>query len=207
MNSPMHISLPGLKRLPKYHALVKNLVLDGHKNVSSTTIAKHLNLEPIIIRKDLEGIQLIGKPKIGYNANDLLNIIATFMGWNRMDELILVGCGDLGSALLRYNGFKERGFKIIAGFDINQTIIGTEINDCPIFSLEKLPDLCKRLHLKIGILTVPAEHAQETAELMIESGILGIWNFSPTALDVPEYIRVQREDLLTSLTILRKEFI
>lgn len=198
-------SIQMIRRLPKYHAVIQQALQDGAAQVSSSKIADYLNLEAIIVRKDLEQIGAIGKPRLGFEARDLLDRIEAFMGWNDVNQLVLVGCGSLGSALLGYTGFMQRGFDIIAGFDTDPQKIGTTIHGKKILPVSKFSNLCQRMHIDIGIIAVPPDQAQAVADLMIASGIRAIWNFSPAALKAPKEIFVQQEDILASLVILQKK--
>lgn len=197
-------SAPLIRRLPKYHAYCEAILNGGQQTVSSTAIAAHCNLDPVVVRKDLEGIGAKGRPKIGFDTRELIAAIHEFMGWGKLDELIIVGCGSLGSALIRYGGFAKRGFKIVAGFDTDERLVGKKIGDVLVLPLSKLTNLVRRMHLEIGIITVPPDAAQGVADMMIAGGIRGIWNFSPFALKVPREVVVQQEDLITSLVILQK---
>jgi redox-sensing transcriptional repressor len=205
MDQPVRqFSAPLIRRLPEYHAFCEVLLKQGQQTASSTTIASHCNIDPIVVRKDLESIGAVGRPKIGFLTEELIKVIHEYMGWGKLDELIIVGCGSLGSALIGYGGFAKRGFKIVAGFDIDPTMHGKEINGVAVFPLSKLANLVKRLHIEIGIIAVPPDAAQEVADVMVEGGIRGIWNFSPFALKVPREVIVQQEDLIASLVILQK---
>lgn len=205
MKKPIRtFSAPLIRRLPEYHSYLEAAVSQGQKTISSTVIAEHLNIDPVVVRKDLEAVGAVGRPKIGFTISKLIESIHHFMGWGNLDELIIAGCGSLGSALIGYNGFEKRGFKIVAGFETDQKKIGKTINGVSVFALKKLGNLTKRLHIEIGIITVPADAAQDIADTMVEAGIKGIWNFSPCALKVPKNVIVQQEDLIASLVILQK---
>jgi redox-sensing transcriptional repressor len=197
-------SMQMIRRLPKYYAIIEQALKAGNTQISSAAIAEHLNLEPIVVRKDLEQIGAEGKPRLGFDTRELMGRVEEFMGWHTNNQLVLVGCGSLGSALMGYFGFTQRGFEIVAGFDVDENKIGTFIHDKKVFPLTKLQNLCERMHIDLGIITVPADQAQMVADLMIKSGIRGIWNFSPAAIKVPKEVIVQQEDLLTSLVILQK---
>ena len=199
------VSVPVLRRLPVYHHFLTELRKSGMERVSSTVVAKQFGFDPIKVRKDLSLTGAVGKPKIGFEINELLEKIEEFLGWGNPNEVVLVGCGALGSALMGYEGFARRGWEVLVGFDIDEAVIGTKIHGKIVMPMEKLPDLCRRIHVDIGIITVPAGVAQEVADFMIDGGIRGIWNFSPTSIKVPEGIVLQQENLLASLTILHKK--
>ena len=114
----------------------------------------------------------------------------------------MVGVGAMGSALLKFNGFKEYGINILAGFDISDNILGLDINGRKVFHIDSLPNLARRMKVNIGILCVPEENAQEVADMMIRGGIRAIWNFTPKKLVVPDNVVVQREVLASGLAVL-----
>ena len=115
---------------------------------------------------------------------------------------MLVGAGRLGKALLAYEGFGEYGLNIVAGFDTDPLAVNTEVGGKRILPMDRLEDLCRRMKVRIGIITVPGEHAQAVCSLLIKSGILAVWNFSNVHLDVPEGILVQNENMAVPLAIL-----
>ena len=160
---------------------------------------------PIQVRKDLEITEASGKPKLGYEVKELLNNIEEFLGWNNTTEAYLVGVGNLGSALLGYQGFKDYGLNIIAAFDTDESKSGKEILGRMVFPVSKLPDMIRRMGIKIGILTVPANCAQSLANTMVEAGIHAIWNFSPVKIMTPQDVIVQHENLASSLVVLSKK--
>lgn len=121
------------------------------------------------------------------------------------NRCLLVGVGNLGSALLSYNGFKEYGLNIIAGFDDDESKVGKEIGKKMVFHVNKLPDMIQRMGIKIGILTVPAPYAQEIADIMVKAGIRAIWNFTHVKLNVPKNVIIQHENLAASLVVLSKK--
>jgi redox-sensing transcriptional repressor len=193
---------PTLRRLPVYHNFIKKVAESGVEYVSCTQIADALGLVPIQVRKDLELTGTVGKPKVGYPAEVLMKSIEAFLGWHNATDAFLVGVGNLGAALLGYPGFQEHGLNIVAGFDADPLKEGTCIKGKKVFSIKKMPALIKRMNIKIGILAVPAAHAQATADLMVQSGIQGIWNFAPLRISVPEHVIVQHENLASSLAVL-----
>ncbi len=196
---------PTLRRLPIYYQLLKSRLNAGSSEISCTTIADALHLTAIQVRKDLEITEASGKPKVGYNIKELIAAIENFLGWNSKSEAFLVGAGNLGSALIGYQGFKEYGLMIIAAFDNNPAKINTSVYGKRIFDIKKLSDMVRRMKVSIGILTVPAQYAQESANLMTEAGIRAIWNFSPTKIICRPDIVVQHENLACSLAVLSKK--
>lgn len=195
-------NLASVRRLPAYLYLLRQLQENGREVVSSTYIAEKLRLEAIQVRKDLAVTGNIGKPKVGYYVPTLIQAIEHFLGWDNDTDAFLVGAGNLGSALLGYQGLAKHGLNIVAAFDTDPAKIGTQIHGRDVLPLEKLSDLVGRMHITMGIVAVPAEAAQSVVELMVASGITAIWNYSPTHLDVPKNIAVQNEDLASGLAVL-----
>lgn len=196
---------PTLRRLPRYYNYLKSLLHKGREVVSCTHIGKDLELDPPQIRKDLACTGIRGVPKVGYQIEVLLNSIEEFFGWNKMDEVFLVGVGNMGRALIDYKGFQRCGFKIVAAFDSSPEIVSKTFGGLEILPVSKLTNLCTRMNIKIGVITTPENSAQETADLMIAGGIIGIWNFAPAEIRTPEGVIVQNESLTTGLAVLSKK--
>jgi redox-sensing transcriptional repressor len=194
--------LPSVRRLPAYLRLLHELRARGRDVVSCTHIADDLGLVSVQVRKDLAITGIVGKPKVGYQIPELIAAIEEFLGWNNTRDAFLIGAGCLGAALLGYEGFAEFNLNVLAGFDVNPAKIGTQINGKDIFAMEKLPNLVKRMHVLIGILTVPAAAAQEVADALIRSGIRAIWNYTPVKLRVPDSVVVEDVKLAASLAAL-----
>lgn len=202
MNS--NITLQMLGRLPKYLNYLKSLPKDGAANISATTIAKNLGLNDVQVRKDLAAVSDGGKPKIGYITESLIKDIEQMLGYNDSHDAIIVGVGSLGHALLSYEGFSQYGLNIVAGFDVSEEVINTEIKGKKVFPASKLEDLCKRMKIRIAIITVPAAQAQAICDTLIQSGVMAIWNFAPVHLNTPENILVQEENMAASLAVLSR---
>lgn len=194
--------VPSVRRLPLYLRVLKHLKSRGREVVSCTHIAQELGLVNTQVRKDLAMTGIIGRPKVGYDVSALMAAIERFLGWNNASDAFVVGAGSLGSALMGYDGFQEYGLNILAAFDNSPEKIGRRIHEKEVFPLERLADLAERLHVRIGILTVPAKAAQDAANLLVLSGIRAIWNYAPVALDVPESVIVENMNLSASLAVL-----
>lgn len=193
---------PSIRRMPAYLNYLKKLNNNEVKNISSRTIAGDLNLDPTQVTKDIGYTGIVGKTRVGYNLIELINELEDFLGFNKTDEAFLVGAGNLGRALLSYIGFNNSGLKIIAAFDVDKEIIGTEINDVKILDYKKLTNLLDRMHIGIGIITTPANISQQIANDMIKHGVKAIWNFSPANLIVPEHVVVENTSIYTNLALL-----
>lgn len=198
------ISRATLKRLPTYLSYLKALPSEASANISATALAAGLHMGEVQVRKDLALVSDGGRPKIGYNREHLIADIENFLGYGNSNDAVLIGAGKLGRALLGYGGFAEYGLNIVAAFDANDTLIGTTNGCKPIMHLSRLGEVCQRYKIKIGIITVPAEYAQGVCDLLIENGILAIWNFAPKHLNVPDGILVQNENMAASLALLCK---
>lgn len=195
-----NISKHTLQRLPMYLSYIQGLPEDAPKNISATTIAEALQLNDVQVRKDLASVSSSGKPKVGYNVKDLIAELETFLGYNDIDNAVIVGAGSLGKALLNYSGFKAYGLNIIAAFDLCEE--PTEFQGKTVFPIAQLGSFCRKVNVHIGIITVPASSAQEICDLLVESGIRAIWNFAPVHLVVPDGILVQNENMASSLALL-----
>ncbi len=193
---------PSIRRLPSYLHIIQQVLKDGGDYISGTVIANELNLEPIQVRKDLAITGIIGKPKRGYPIKELIKAIEHFLGWDSSRKAVLVGAGNLGAALIGYDGFRDHGLNLIAAFDKNPEKIGKKIQGIEIFSFDIVSEKIKKTSAKLAILTVPSADAQETADLLIKAGINAIWNFTNVKLKVPEHVTVQKEDLSSGYAML-----
>ncbi len=194
-------SLQTLRRLPYYLYYLRS---SDEEYVSAATIARDFRLNEVQVRKDLAIVSKTGgSPRKGFNAVELIRDLEDFLGYNNMNDAIIVGVGHLGKALINYSGFKDYGINIVMGFD---RIIKTEmlIGNTAIFPMKRMKNLVQRLQVKLGILTVNQESAQIVCDQMIDAGIKAIWNFSPYMLKVPADVFVQNENMAMSLAILSK---
>ncbi len=200
--SEFSIPEPSLKRLPQYHHYLVELKSKGINLVSCSTIGRDLEFVPVQVRKDLQFTGVIGKPKVGYSVAELVVAIEAFLGWDIVNEAILVGVGNLGTAILGHERFSRFGLQVVAAFDIDPGKIGQTIHGKTVLSLAGLADIAPRMGIHIGIITTPAEVAQAVANEMVTAGIQAIWNFAPTKLNVPQHMIVHNEDLYSSLASL-----
>lgn len=196
------IPVPALKRLPSYLRFLKKLAGTGRDVVSCTHIAQDLRLDSTQVRKDLELTGITGRPRIGYIVSELITAIEEFLGWNNCRDAFLVGAGSLGAALIGYTGFRDYGLNIVAAFDADTRKVGALVHDVEVLPVSKLPELAERMHIHVGIITVPADAAQEAADLLVSGGILAIWNFAPAHITAPEGVIVENVHLSSSLAVL-----
>ena len=195
------ISQSVLKRLPGYLVYLKNMPSDGPDHISATALAAALGMGEVQVRKDLAIVSDGGRPKIGYLREGLIEDIEKFLGYNNTTDAVLIGAGKLGQALMGYSGFDDYGLNIVAGFDRNPRQDHTEEGK-PLYPITDLPAFCKDNKILMGIITVPAAHAQDVCDQLIAGGVKAIWNFAPTHLEVPAGILVQNENMATSLAVL-----
>ncbi len=196
---------PTLRRMPAYLRLLSQLQRLGDQAVSCTRIAEELKQDPTQVRKDLAFTGITGKPRVGYDLDELIAKIEHFLGWDNLSDAFLAGAGNLGRALLGYSGFTAHGLNIVAAFDTDPQKVGSQVYNREVLPLEKLPDLARRMHVAIGIITVPAAAAQNVADLMVAGGIYAIWNFAPAQLNVPENVIVEHEHLSATLAVLSRK--
>lgn len=195
------ISKAVLKRLPGYLAYLKVIPEGSSPNISATALANALGMGEVQVRKDLAMVSDGGRPKIGYLREALIDDIEQFLGYDNTTDAVLIGAGKLGQALLDYTGFEEYGVRIRAAFDRDPAAERTG-GGKPIYPMTRLKEFCNSQKVRMGIITVPAAHAQEVCDQLIACGIRAIWNFAPTHLDVPANILVQNENMATSLAVL-----
>lgn len=191
-----------LKRLPSYLACVKKGDLSQKEYVSSAAIAVALGLGEVLVRKDLALVSGAGKPKKGYLRTELILHLSETLGCTVQKNAIVVGAGRLGVALLEYGGFSEYDITIEAGFDTDTNKIGTECKGKRIYDIKEIKSYCLYHGVQIGIITVPAQSAQEVCDLLVESGIKAIWNFAPIKLNTPDTVFVKSENMAASLAVL-----
>lgn len=193
----MNIPDKVINRLTLYHYILDGFEKDDtDKFISSSQIADLLNIDDSQVRKDIKYLNNTGKCRVGYNVNELKNAIEKTLGFEKNKSAFIIGAGNLGSALAKFDSFENYGLNVLAMFDNNPLKIGNTINNKEVFHVSKLGDLVKRLNVEIAILTVPAEYAQDSATYLANSGIKYIWNFTPRILDVPSDIKVWNENLI-----------
>ena len=196
------VSSQTLQRLPHYLTYLKTLPQDTAANISATAIAEALGMNDVQVRKDLAMISDGGRPKIGYIREDLVSDIEQFLGCDNADTAVIVGAGYLGRALLSYEGFAAYGLDIVAAFDTDEHVIGTWIGGKEVLGANRITDLVRRMNIRIGIITVPAVHAQTVCDALVAGGVKAIWSFAPVYLTVPEGVLVRNENMACSLAML-----
>ncbi len=186
-------------RLSIYSRCLARLRENNIATVSSEALAKAAGVKPTQLRKDLAYFGTFGTRGLGYDVSELYAKIAEELGTSRLQPVILVGVGNLGLALLSYRGFEKEGFEIIAAFDADPSRKRDKALRQTILGMEKLRDFISENHVKMAILSVPAAVAQEVANALVQAGVVGVLNFSPMVLDVPEEVIVNNVNLAIEL--------
>jgi redox-sensing transcriptional repressor len=172
---------------------------DNEQVISSQELGDAAGVPAAQVRKDLSHLGELGRAGVGYDSRHLAATLQEFLGLANDKDAIVVGAGNLGRALAAYPGFERYGLNIVALFDTDPVKVGSPVSEKQVLPLTKMVDLVRRLQVKMGIITVPGDQAQEVADLMVEAGIEAIWNFAPRRLYVPEQVLLENEDLATHL--------
>lgn len=201
MKKPSRPEIPrkAVYRLSLYLRCLQRLKANGIQTVSSEALAAAAGVKPTQLRKDLTYFGQFGTRGLGYDVGQLIRMITDLLGTNSLQPVILVGVGNLGLALLSYRGFQQEGFEIVGAFDVEPDRRREKTLDQPIQRMEKLPGFVKERGVRMAILAVPATSAQEVANILVDSGISGILNFSPLVLQVPEDVVVNNVNLAIEL--------
>ncbi|WP_234991686.1 redox-sensing transcriptional repressor Rex [Rubritalea squalenifaciens] len=195
----MEIPRKAIYRLSIYSRCLKRLLENGIETVSSSALASAAGVKPAQLRKDLAYFGQFGTRGLGYPVEVLLNTIREVLGRAKLQPVVLVGAGNLGRALLRYDGFRKEGFEVLAAFDAKPDEIDESRIPVPVYSDDGLEDFIKENKVRMAIVCVPAEHGQAVANKLVDAGVQAILNFSPIVLQVPEHVVVTRVDLAIEL--------
>jgi redox-sensing transcriptional repressor len=193
------IPTPAVYRLSFYLRQLESFKANEKHTISSKQLGEALGYTDAQVRKDLAYFGQFGHPGIGYRVEELITqlrkILGTDKGWN----VLLVGAGNLGRALIAYRGFLRKGFRLVAIFDADERKVGQPFGDLTVQSMEKLHDIATRENIKLAIMSVPSEAAQPVADKLVAAGIRGIMNFAPVSVTVPHDVSVQGVDLAVQL--------
>jgi redox-sensing transcriptional repressor len=196
-----HADIPRrtIYRFSSYVRCLARLRQDGLRTVSSEGLAKAAGVKPTQLRKDLTYLGQFGTRGLGYEVEQLCEMMSELLGINSLRPVILVGVGNLGLALLSYRGFEQEGFEIIACFDNDlHRHRGRQVRQ-PIYGMDKVAEIARTHQVRMAILTVPPTSAQDVANHLVESGITGILNFAPVVLDLPPGTMVHNVNLAIEL--------
>lgn len=188
-----------VNRLSLYLRELQRSVRNGRETISSNQLGTILGITDAQVRKDFTWFGQFGYPGVGYRCQELIGEIRCILGTDRIWPVALVGCGNLGQALLGYKGFGEQGFSVVLAFDTNPALVGKRAGDLPIRDLTNLKSDLSEREVVMAILAVPAAAAQEVADQLIQAGITGILNFAPVTLSVPETVTIAEVDLAIEL--------
>lgn len=193
---------PTLRRLPWYLAYITRLKNENVEYVSSTQIAKEINVDASQIAKDLSFLSIKGKTRIGYEVAQLEQELTDFLGFKKGHNAFMIGVGSLGGALIQDSGLIQYGLNIVAGFDINSRLIGKSLNGVPIYDIAQLAEQQRIYQASIAILAVPVESAQSVTNQIIDAGLKAIWNFTPSRIKANEQIVVQNTSIYAHLALM-----
>jgi redox-sensing transcriptional repressor len=196
---PEMIPDPAVRRLSLYLRQLEAFKRSDRRTISSKQLGESLRLSDAQVRKDLAYFGQFGHPGIGYRVDDLIAQVKRILGTDKTWNVVLIGAGNLGRALTAYRGFDAKGFKLVAVLDNDPSKIGQKYSAFTIQPLTSLEDTIRALSVRLAILTVPADVAQEVADRVIEAGVRGILNFAPVSLDVPETVALNSVDLAVQL--------
>lgn len=200
MKEHIVISKATIDRLPLYFRTLRQIQQEGTEIISSEELGRRIGVTPEQIRKDLASFGEFGKKGVGYFVRELIRNIGEILGLHRNWNIAIVGVGHLGWALANYRNFASLGFNLAAVFDIDPAKIGQVIGGVEVAALDRLEDIARERNIHIGVITVPAQSAQDVADRLVAAGVRGIWNFAPIKLNLPENVRLVSEDLSVGLS-------
>jgi redox-sensing transcriptional repressor len=196
------IPLVVIKRLPRYQRVLSELASQDLERISSRELAATMKITASQLRQDLSYFGSFGQQGYGYRVNELLGEFNRILGLNYGTGMVLIGAGYLGKALVNYENFKRRGFIIRAIFDRDPEIVGKTFNGIKVNDITVLERYLHQNPTEIGIICTPAGAAQSVADILVKSGIKGIWNFAPVSLKVPDQVHVEHVHISESLMVL-----
>ncbi|MCM8770131.1 MAG: redox-sensing transcriptional repressor Rex [Candidatus Omnitrophica bacterium] len=185
-------------RLSHYRRCLRQFQELGYTRVFSENLGQAAGVSAVQVRKDFSSFGLVGRRKGGYIISELLDKINQILKKDKIEKVILVGAGNLGSALLKYRGFEKESIKIVAAFDADPAKTGKR-GDIPVYPMEKIFSFVRENGIRVAILTVPESVAQDVGERLVSAGIRGILNFSPVTLRLPERIIISHINLAVEL--------
>lgn len=191
-----------LSRLPVYREQLLALSLASVKVASSREVAAKLGVSDAQLRRDLSYLGLFGRPGLGYQVDNLVEKINEALGLEQKWSLAIVGCGALGTALARYEGFAPNNMEVTAIFDVDPKRVGKQVGNAHVQPMDAIQEILGAKRVDIAIITVPASRAQGVADAVVSAGVKAILNFAPVAISVPEGVIVRNVDISSELQIL-----
>jgi redox-sensing transcriptional repressor len=202
MDKKKNISMAVIKRLPKYHRYLMDLMKHDVDRISSKELSEKIGFTASQIRQDLNCFGDFGQQGYGYNVNELYGEICSILGLTKIYKTVIIGAGNIGQAIANYTRFEKIGFQLEAIFDINPKLIGIKIRDIEIRDIDYLDDYLKENSIDIGVICVPNNNAQKVCDILVKNKVKGIWNFAPVDLVTPEDIKIENVHLSDSLLTL-----
>lgn len=202
MERKKSISMAVIKRLPKYHRYLRELLKNDVDRISSKELGEKIGFTASQIRQDLNCFGDFGQQGYGYNVKELLNEISGILGLTKEYKMIIIGAGNIGQAIANYTRFEKLAFNLAGIFDVNPKLIGLKIRDVEVKDIDQLVEFLKVTSVDIGVICVSKNNAQTVADMMVKNGVKGIWNFAPVDLEVPGEIIVENVHLSESLLTL-----
>jgi len=196
------VSMAVIKRLPKYYKCLGELLRKNVERVSSQELSKYLGFTASQIRQDLNNFGEFGQQGYGYNVSQLYTEVSKILGLNTSHKMVLIGAGNLGQALANYTGFTAHGFNIIAIFDTNPSLVGRKIKNIPIYHVDDMEYFINKNDVDIAVLTVPGNVTEKIVNVLANTDIRGIWNFTPAEITINNDIIVENVHLIDSLLTL-----
>ena len=193
------ISQAVIGRLPRYYRYLGDLKGQGVERISSQELSRIMNVTASQIRQDFNNFGGFGQQGYGYNTSYLYDEIGKILGLNKQHDMILIGAGKLGQALVNYMNLKNRGFSFKGAFDVNPSLYNKKIANVPAYPMEQMPDFIRENNIDIAVLTVPRAAAIEITQVLTGTPIKAIWNFAHVDLNVPDRIQVESVHLQDSL--------
>ena len=196
------VSVEVVKRLPRYYRYLRDLADNGITRISSQVLGKKMNITASQIRQDLNCFGGFGQQGYGYNVEALYNAIGEILGLHNGHKIIIVGAGHLGQALINFNSFEKRGFKIIGVFDVKEELVGHILGGHKVLHMDMLDNFIKEQNPDIAVLSVPKTAANSVAQQLVANGIKGLMNFCYIDIDVPNDVCVENIHLSDTLMTL-----
>lgn len=209
MEKKKTVSMAVIKRLPKYHRYLKELMRNDVDRISSKELGEKIGFTASQIRQDLNNFGDFGQQGYGYNVKELYKQISLILGLNKDYRAVIIGAGNIGQAIANYGRFSESGLSIESIFDANPKLVGMKIRDIEIREIDTLKNYLDENQIDIGVICVPRINAQKVCDVLVKGGVKGIWNFAPVDLVVTSDIKVENvhlsESLLTLVYLMKEE--
>ncbi|MEG0297784.1 MAG: redox-sensing transcriptional repressor Rex [Clostridium sp.] len=202
MEKKKNISMAVIKRLPKYHRYLQELMKNDIDRISSKELGEKIGFTASQIRQDLNCFGDFGQQGYGYNVRDLYNQISSILGLEKEHSYVIIGAGNIGQAVANYSRFSELSLNLKGIFDANPKLLGIKIRDVEIQDIDNLGGFLEKEHVDMGVICVPRINAQKVCDVLVANNVKGIWNFAPVDLDVPNDVIVENVHLSESMLTL-----